>query len=344
MSAMTSRALVTIGGLAAAVVVAGCGGSSGSTSSSGSVATTPAAVAVQKGRVAFRRFFDANHQRGAIFTIGLDGRGERQVTHPTNAVDSLDGPPSFMPDGSALIFDRTDTDGNGSLWRVNADGTHEQRLQTISGFPGDSSPVLSHDGTRIAVARAYGPHAHGGLKTALYVLHADGSAPRLVAPFGYRDDVRNATWAPDGSRIVFDVIRNDSTGNANGAALYSVAPDGSALRRLTPWDTTHTFANATFSPDGRRLIYKLTPAGQDFGGNFYIAGADASSPRQLTHFSSGSTAGSASWSPDGRSLVYATTGKGLADDVFVMRSDGSGSRPVTRTSSWESAATWVPGG
>jgi TolB protein len=54
--------------------------------------------------------------------------------------------------------------------------------------------------------------------------------------------------------------------------------------------------------------------------------------------------GNASWSPDGRSIVYASTGVNGNADIFVMRSDGSGSRPITRTPSWESAATWVPGG
>jgi hypothetical protein len=40
--------------------------------------------------------------------------------------------------------------------------------------------------------------------------------------------------------------------------------------------------------------------------------------------------------------VFANTGVGGADDLFVMRADGSSITPLTRTRAWESAASWIP--
>ena len=81
-----------------------------------------------KGQIAFRRFFDAGHQTGAIFLINPDGTGERQVTHPpTGEIDAQYGPPAFSPDGSKLIFTRSRR-GHDMLWTVDLATGAERRL------------------------------------------------------------------------------------------------------------------------------------------------------------------------------------------------------------------------
>jgi Tol biopolymer transport system component len=52
---------------------------------------------------------------------------------------------------------------------------------------------------------------------------------------------------------------------------------------------------------------------------------------------------SSSYSPDGKRIAYgARINEGPAD-VYIMRSDGTGSRPVTRTPAWDSAPDWGSG-
>ena len=51
---------------------------------------------------------------------------------------------------------------------------------------------------------------------------------------------------------------------------------------------------------------------------------------------------SASYSPDGKWIVHATNGVDGNADVFIMRADGTGNRPVTRTELWDSAPDWSP--
>src|SRR3984957_16206929 len=130
-----SRAALVLALCGALSALAGCGSS---TQSRPARTQTAAAGHVKgTGTIVFRRFFDSSHDTGAIFLIGSGGGGGRQLSHPpAGAVDSLNGPPSFAPDGSTFIFDRTDANGNGSLWSVRADGSNEHRIRSLTGLPG----------------------------------------------------------------------------------------------------------------------------------------------------------------------------------------------------------------
>jgi TolB protein len=321
--------------------IAGCGTSHQQT------ATHAHAGGQQRPRLAgvivFRRFFDAGHHTGAIFVVGADGRGERQLSHPpADTVDSLNGPPGSTPDGSTLIFDRIDSEGNGSLWRVGVYGSGERPLRSLPGLPGDGWPAVSPDGRGVAVARAWGRFdAYQNLKTALYVMRADGSHPRLVADFGYRADVGGATWSPDGRRLVFAVRNNGPGRPAEASALFTVSSRGRGLHRITPWDGNGQVVSPAFSPDGKLVLFQVKPPDEDFGGDYFTIHPDGTHRRKLTRFPAGANLGSARWAPDGKWVVFANTGVGGNDDLFVMRPDGTNVFPLTRTQAWESAPTWI---
>ena len=65
---------------------------------------------------------------------------------------------------------------------------------------------------------------------------------------------------------------------------------------------------------------------------------------RLTHFEDGTLVLSASYSSDGEWIVHATNGVDDQADIFVMRADGTGNLPVTRTKAWDSAPDWGPPG
>jgi Tol biopolymer transport system component len=340
-SIVTPRALSLGLALAALAATAGCGSSSHTNADKAAAANTTANSELQ-GKIVFRRFLDDAHSHGALFVMNADGTGIRQLTHPpADAVDSLNGPPSATPDGSALVFDRSTPDAAG-IFRIRLDGRGEEEVRAPTGVPGDGWPVVSPDGTQIALARAWGHQdAFQDLKTGLYVLDVDGAHPRRVADFGYRADVGGATWSPDGETVVFSAHNNGPGKPAEGSALFAVGTDGRNLRRLTPWETEQQISGPTFSPDGNTILFRLKPAGQDFGGDYSTVGRDGGSPRRLTHFGPGHTTASAMWSPDGSRIVFADSGMGGNDDLYVMRADGGGLRRLTRTPQWESAAVWL---
>ena len=64
--------------------------------------------------------------------------------------------------------------------------------------------------------------------------------------------------------------------------LYTVRPDGS---RLTPLpDSEGTAANhASWSPDGRRLLFCFVPSGQAHGADLAVIGRDGTGMRLLAH-------------------------------------------------------------
>src|SRR5215208_3813679 len=82
-------------------------------------------------------------------------------------------------------------------------------------------------------------------------------------------------------------------------------------------------------PDGRAVAYWATATeGGPNGGSIYTLALDGSSPSaRLTNRSAGSDA-DPTWSPDGSMITFR---RRVADDnfdVYVMRTDGSGVRPV----------------
>jgi hypothetical protein len=63
----------------------------------------------KNGRIAFRRYFDNGQRLGAIFTINVDGSGERRVTHAAKGL--VDDQPDWSLKGSLLAFSRCVPDG-----------------------------------------------------------------------------------------------------------------------------------------------------------------------------------------------------------------------------------------
>lgn len=341
---MTRRAISLALAIAALAGAAGCGSggqtNAAKTASGGAGATT--ATSDLHGKIVFRRFLDDAHSHGAIFVMNANGTAIRQITQPpATAVDSLNGPPSVTPDGSTVVFDRSTPKAAG-IFAIGLDGRGEREVSAPKGVPGDGWPVVSPDGARIAVARAWGRHDEfEDVKTGLYVVGINGTHPRRVADFGYRADVGGATWSPDGRTIVFSVHNNGPGKPIDGTALFAVSASGRGLRRLTPWEKEQQISGPAFAPDGKSILFRLKPAGQDFGGDYWAVGRDGRSRRRLTHFSAGHMTGSAAWSPDGSMIVFADSGIGGNDDLYVMRADGSGIRRLTRTPQWESAAVWL---
>jgi TolB protein len=309
------------------------------------VATALAAAPGRNGQIAFRRFFDAGHRRGAIFLISPEGAGERQITHPpAGAIDAQFGPPSFAPDGSKLVFTRSDRAGD-SLWTVAADGSDERRITPAPRFARphghqanqqSSGGVYSPDGRRIAFGRADPPVRNHNLDASLDTMAADGTHVRRLVHLGYHGDVGRIAWAPDGARIAYEAVRY---GREPLRALFVVAARGGRPHRISPWRQAE-LNTLDWSPDGSRLLISLLPPNSSFGGDYSTIRPDGGGLHRLTHFGRKAPTGAARWSPDGQSIVFANAGVGGNDDIYVMRADGSHVTAVTHTAAWESAPAW----
>ena len=130
---------------------------------------------------------------------------------------------------------------------------------------------------------------------------------------------------------------------ANGTSLYAIRMDGSHRRRLTPWKLG-AGDHPAFSPDRRAVFFRSFAEDDSQQADYYTVDVKTSRITRLTHVEEDTTVLSGSFSPDGKWIVHATDGVGGQADVFVMRADGSGNRPVTRSERWDSAADWGPPG
>lgn len=104
-------------------------------------------------RIAYdsRRDDGSNQGHYRLYIMNADGTGTHEVPIPVlNANDDM-GRPAWSPDGNQLAFERyvNGTNGTGSIWIVNVDGTGARQL-TQPGSP--QMPSWSHDGKTIAYA------------------------------------------------------------------------------------------------------------------------------------------------------------------------------------------------
>ena len=80
--------------------------------------------------------------------------------------------------------------------------------------------------------------------------------------------------------------------------LWTIAPDGSAIARLTT--TPEDEAQSVFSPDGARIAYRRRPAA-DAAYQVYVMNADGTDQRRVSASAVNET--QPAWSPDGRRLL-----------------------------------------
>jgi Tol biopolymer transport system component len=212
-------------------------------------------------RIAFVSDRDGNWE---IYTMAPDGTDQRRLTHtavdegaptfspdgkeiaylvdpfgdPTIWVMKADGSgsrrlaraswPSWSPDGKRIAYTIYSSTGEGRLYLMDADGSHQRPLPgisligRISGNADGEEPAFSPDGKRIAFAATAGKD-----NEEIYTVNVDGSErTRLTDIPG--DDHWPPTWSSDGTRIAFT-----SEGTENNSEIYVMNADGSGLTKLT---------------------------------------------------------------------------------------------------------------
>src|SRR5215207_11109300 len=109
------------------------------------------AGATRNGQIVFRRYFDPDQTKGAIFTMNPDGSHVSQITHPPKGW--FDNLPAWSPDGKRIAFQREPIDfGTSRLMVVNPDTGNTRTIVPCTGerCVHIVDPYFSPDGHSIA--------------------------------------------------------------------------------------------------------------------------------------------------------------------------------------------------
>ena len=242
----------------------------------------------------------------------------------------------------------------------------ESRLSNIRQltFQGQNAEAYwSHDGQWITVQSTLS----GMQCDQQYVMRADGSDRRRIS--NGRGKTTCGWFIPGTQRLLFASSHaHDSTcpprpDPSRGYVwpldrfdLYTVARDGSDLRRLTTYDT-YT-AESVVSPDGKRIVFTSLKDGDL---DIYVMNIDGTGLKRLTN--TPGYDGGPWWSPDGTKIVYrahhpadsaqlAQYRSLLANrvvrpsqvELFVMNADGSDQRQITRLGGANFGPSWTHDG
>ncbi|MCW2775064.1 MAG: hypothetical protein JWN91_3390 [Nocardioides sp.] len=299
------------------------------------------------GRIAFRRYYNADHTRGDIFTLRRDGARERQVTHSRRT--RLATEPDWSPNGRWILYQvarHGDLD-HSRLDKIHSNGTDRTFLDESCQAPcrSDGFAQWSPHGRRIAFQRQSGPVDNPTSLVALYVMRANGTHARQVTHRGASPLVAHRfqdvapTWSPTAERLAFERV-DRTTGHH---AIFTIRLDGTHTARITPWRLDA--AQPDWSPNGRWIMFRSNET-SDTRGNVWVVHLHGNRLRRVTHaFGGNRKFGSGSFSPNGRRIV-ASSSPGVGDagnaDVYVMRLDGSHMRDITASATFESAPDWGP--
>jgi Tol biopolymer transport system component len=179
-----------------------------------------------------------------IYVMDANGGNVRQVTSGAG----YDSNPSFSPNGSQIVFDRTVGSGSPRIFIVNLDGGGLQAL--TDGSTSDSDPVFTPNGRRIVYV-SNGDSDGRTDRSDIFAMGSDGANQRVLI-----DGIRNETEpdvSPNGRRIVFVSTRD------HGPNVFVARSNGSRVRAVTRSHrdcfSSACYLGPTWSPDGGHLAY-----------------------------------------------------------------------------------------
>jgi Tol biopolymer transport system component len=159
--------------------------------------------------------------------------------------------------------------------------------------------------------------AQTGDRSQLYTVSANGHRLRQIT-FQKDADATNPDWSPNGRWIVYTLE------NETGAHLVLIRPDGTHARDLGAGQPTCCESNASFTPNGRRIVYEhFDPATETDA----LWSLDLATLRRQPITTVDAT--DPNVSPDGREISFVQFGSGdLQQGLSTVRPDGTHLRRV----------------
>ncbi len=231
-----------------------------------------------------------------------------------------DSGPVISPDGSRILFQRSDSEtGAADIWVVNRDGSGEMAVTRTPEY--EDWPSWSADGTHAIFTRATQEGGRPMVQIAIRAVTATAEsipADADTVVFARAETGTALDFKPTGSPVD-DRLAFSST--MDGAyRLYTIRIDGSDLVEVGDFAAG---GRPAWSPDGSMLAF------QDFhaGACLWIVDASGGAPRAVSSFDC--SGGPVAWSPDGTRLAWA--GGLMASQIYIVNADGSDQRMLANS-------------
>ncbi|MBC8086327.1 MAG: PD40 domain-containing protein [Phycisphaerae bacterium] len=151
-----------------------------------------------------------------------------------------------------------------------------------------ANPRWSPDGRQLM----FGANLDHAKRMDVFSIGVDGTNVRKV-----REDARDASWSPDGKRVVFAVM---TAGNLD---VYIMNADGTNVQQRTR--STDLEYQPQWSPDGKKIAFLSIQPGAGQRHDIHLMNADGTNRVALTATPAAEESG-LTWSPDGKHVAFAT--------------------------------------
>ena len=223
--------------------------------------------------------------RCQIHTVRADGTGLKRLTSPTGSDDSH---ASFTPSGHHIVFTRAsgalrtyssgDQIQHSDIVVMDLNGKNRRILLRAPEYQADYEwPTFAPDGSQFVYEHRRSYFVDRQTRRALVVSSADGKRRTRITPWSMNAG-DGPDWSPDGKQILFRSHEDED--EATQSQLYTIRPDGTGLKRLTNLPAGTLLLSATFSPDGKQIVF--SKAGKNGNADIYTMHADGTNVRPVT--------------------------------------------------------------
>jgi TolB protein len=223
-----------------------------------------------------------------LLVIDLGSSNVRTLVSEGSGNVSLPGS-SWNPLTGTIVFSSS-REPHDEVYRIDGGGRPGDEVR-ITDRPGTVAyePSLSPDGRWIVFESHELDVEDGGV---IITYATDGSAPyqELTDP---DHDCRQPNWSPAGDAILYQRL---SEGQWD---IWIMTSDGTNHRQVTEGMGDKT--DASFSPDGRWIVYSSTESGLE-NANIFAMPVSEGDPVRVTRFPGYD--GAPSWSPDGTTITF----------------------------------------
>ena len=219
----------------------------------------------------------------------------------------------------------------GHLW---IDPLARARILRLTDFAGtEQAAAISRDGRFAAFLAARDGHLDVWLTeigTNRYRNLTEGRFPQLRNP-----EIRTIDFSPDGSLVTFWAREGDGS-QAQDVNVMAAPTAGGALQPYLPES-----AEFDWSPDGKRLVFHTTAAGDPL----FVRAASAATAQQIYVDAPGIHCHFLTWSPDGE-FIYFVRGDPPSADWDIWSTGGIESLPISGCDplapDWSSSRFYTP--